>query len=108
MIGERAATTQVESKDFISVGEMAYNYPNPFRASEGTTFCYITTDPVRSITVKMFNLGGVPIDIFQQMDSNEVKWHNTEFHIGLYVYLMEVEPGDDSRKQFRGMLEVRK
>ena len=139
MIGERAATTQlenattikavtpsnppgvwkvrvvnpdgqepVESKDFISLGEMAYNYPNPFRASEGTTFRYVTDDPVQSITVKIFNLAGVPIDVVQQMDSNEVKWKNSEVRVGLYVYLMEVEPENGNIKQFRGMLEVYK
>ncbi len=64
------------SKGFISVGEVAYNYPNPFRASQGTTFRYVTDKPVRSITVKIFNLAGVPIDVVQQMDSNEVKWYN--------------------------------
>ena len=80
----------VESKDFISLGEMAYNYPNPFRASQGTTFRYVTDDPVQSITVKIFNLAGVPIDVVQQLDSNEVKWQNTEVHVGLYVYLLEV------------------
>ena len=98
----------VKSKGFISVGEMAYNYPNPFRASQGTTFRYVTDDPVQSITVKIFNLAGIPIDVIQQMDSSEVKWQNTEVHVGLYVYLMEVEPEDGNIKQFRGMLEVYK
>ncbi len=94
------------SKGFISVGEVAYNYPNPFRASQGTTFRYVTDKPVRSITVKIFNLAGVPIDVVQQVDSNEVKWYNNEVHAGLYVYLMEVELGDGKVKQFRNVLEV--
>jgi hypothetical protein len=98
----------VKSKGFISVGEVAYNYPNPFRAPQGTTFRYVTDDPVRSITVKIFNLAGVPIDVVQQTDSNEVKWNNTDIHAGLYVYLMEVEFGNSSVKQFRSMLEVHK
>ncbi|MFC1712830.1 IPT/TIG domain-containing protein [Candidatus Poribacteria bacterium] len=98
----------VTSKGFISVVEVAYNYPNPFRASQGTTFRYVTDKPVRSITVKIFNLAGVPIDVVQQMDSNEVKWHNTDVHAGLYVYVMEVELENGSMKQFRGMLEVYK
>ena len=98
----------VKSKGFISLGEIAYNYPNPFRASQGTTFRYVTDDPVQSITVKIFNLAGVPIDVVQQMDSNEVKWHNTEVRVGLHVYLMEVELENGSMKQFRNTLEVYK
>jgi len=98
----------VMSKGFISVGEVAYNYPNPFRASQGTTFRYVTGDPVQSITVKIFNLAGVPIDVVQQTDSNEVKWHNAEVHAGLYVYLMEIELESGKMKQFRSVLEVRK
>ena len=93
-------------KGFISVGEMAYNYPNPFRASQGTTFRYVTDDPVQSITVKIFNLAGVPIDVVQQMDSNEVKWHNTDVHAGLYIYLMEVELENSEMRQFRNVLEI--
>ena len=96
----------IMTKGFISVGEVAYNYPNPFRASQGTTFRYVTDDPVQSITVKIFNLAGVPIDVVQQTDSNEVKWHNSNVHAGLYVYLMEVEPESGNIKQFRGTLEV--
>ncbi len=98
----------VMRKGFISVGEVAYNYPNPFRASQGTTFRYVTDKPVQSITVKIFNLAGVPIDVVQQVDSNEVKWYNTEVHVGLYVYLMEVELENGDIKQFRGMLEVQR
>jgi len=97
----------IKHKVFISVGEVAYNYPNPFRASQGTTFRYVTNDAVESIKVKIFNLAGVPIDVVEQMDSNEVKWHNTEVHAGIYVYLMEVEL-EDGKKQFRSMLEVYK
>jgi len=98
----------VMSKGFISVGEVAYNYPNPFRASQGTTFRYVTGDPVQSITVKIFNLAGVPIDVIQQTDSNEVKWHNAKVRAGLYVYLMEIELEDGKMKQFRSVLEVYK
>ena len=46
------------------------------------------------------------LDVVQKTDSNEVKWHNTEIHAGLYVYLMEVEPKNGSIKQFRGTLEA--
>ena len=73
-----------------------------------STFRYVTDDPVQSITVKIFNLAGVPIDVVQQMDSNEVKWHNTEVRVGLHVYLMEVELENGSMKQFRNTLEVYK
>ena len=96
----------VMSKGFISVGEMAYNYPNPFRASQGTTFRYVTDDPVQSITVKIFNLAGVPIDVVQQTDNNEVKWHNTDVYAGLYIYLMEVELENSEMRQFRNVLEI--
>ena len=41
--------------------------------------------------MKIFNLAGVPIDVVQRMDSNEVRWHNTDVYAGLYVYVMEVE-----------------
>ena len=98
----------VMSKGFISVGEMAYNYPNPFRASQGTTFRYVTDKPIQSITVKIFNLAGVPIDVVQQMGYNEVRWHNTDVYAGLYVYVMEVEPESGNVKHFRGVLEVYK
>jgi len=40
------------------------------------------------------------------MDSNEVKWHNTEIHAGIYVYLMEVGLGDAKSRGIRGLLEV--
>jgi len=96
----------VEREGFISVGELAYNYPNPFSASEGTTFRYVTDKPVESITVRIFNMAGVPIDVVQQTGSNEVEWHNTEAHGGLYIYLMEVQLEDGSKKQFRNAMEV--
>ena len=96
----------IMSKGFISVGEVAYNYPNPFRASQGTTFRYVTNDPVQSVTVRIFNLAGVPIDVVQQTGNNEVKWHNTDVHAGLYIYLMEVELENGEMRQFRKVMEV--
>ncbi|MCX6011838.1 MAG: IPT/TIG domain-containing protein, partial [Chloroflexi bacterium] len=53
------------SNSFIYIGKKAYNYPNPFRASQGTTFRYVSKDKVSSMEVRIFNTGGVPIDIVQ-------------------------------------------
>jgi hypothetical protein len=91
---------------FVSVGELVYNYPNPFLASEGTTFRYVTNQYVEVITVKIFNLRGVPIGIVQGTGSNEVKWHNPSVHVGLYVYLLEARLEDGQVKKFKNMLEV--
>ena len=96
----------VMTRGFISVGEVAYNYPNPFRASQGTTFRYVTNDPVQSITVKIFNMAGVPVDVIQQVDSNEVRWQNGDVYAGIYMYLMEIEFSNRNVKHFRGVLEV--
>jgi N-acetylneuraminic acid mutarotase len=93
---------------FVSVGELVYNYPNPFRASEGTTFRYVTNQYVEVITVRIFNLRGVPIGIARGTDSNEVRWHNPSVHVGLYVYLLEARIEGGKVRRFKNMLEVRK
>ena len=98
----------VKHKGFTSVGEVAYNYPNPFRTSQGTTFRYVTNERVESITVKIFNLAGVPIGVVGQSGSNEVRWYDVSVHAGLYVYLMEVKLDDGKVKKFKRMLEVYK
>ena len=98
----------VKYKGFISVGEVAYNYPNPFRAEQGTTFRYVTNERVESITVKIFNLAGVPIGIVGQAGSSEVRWHDASVHAGLYVYLMEIKLESGDVKKFKRMLEVYK
>jgi len=95
-------------KDSYPVGELAYNYPNPFTASQGTTFRYVTNESVQSITVRIFNLAGVPIDIIHAEGTNEVKWQNNEINVGMYVYDMEVKLSDSSEKHLKSMLEVRK
>ena len=81
----------IKREAFVSVGEVAYNYPNPFRASYGTTFRYVTNESVDSIRVKVFNLAGVPIGIVQELGSNEVRWYDDSIHAGLYVYLHHLE-----------------
>jgi hypothetical protein len=91
---------------FVSVGELVYNYPNPFRASEGTTFRYVTNQHVEVITVKIFNLRGVPIGVVQQVGSKEVKWHDPSVHVGLYVYLLEARLEDGKVRRFKNALEV--
>ena len=98
----------VKRKGFISVGEVAYNYPNPFRAEQGTTFRYVTNERVELITVKIFNLAGVPIGVVGQAGSNEVRWYDASLHAGLYVYLMEVKVDGGKVKKFKRMLEVYK
>lgn len=98
----------VKPRGFITVGELAYNYPNPFRASQGTTFRYVSNESVDSITVKIFNLAGVPIDIVRQDNSYEVRWQDSQIHEGMYLYVMEVNLGNGGKKQFKKTLEVYK
>jgi len=98
----------VKPKGFISVGEVAYNYPNPFRASQGTTFRYVTNERVDFIKVQIFNLGGVPIGVVGQAGSNEVRWYDASVHAGLYVYRMDVRLAGGNTKMFKRALEVYK
>ncbi|MBM3211089.1 T9SS type A sorting domain-containing protein [Candidatus Poribacteria bacterium] len=98
----------VKPKGFISVREVVYNFPNPFRTSQGTTFRYVTSEPVQSVTVKIFNMAGAPIDVIQQIGNNEVRWQNPDIHVGLYVYVMEIATGDGKIRKFRNVLEVMK
>jgi len=91
---------------FVSVGELVYNYPNPFRASEGTTFRYVTNARVDVITVRIFNLRGVPIGIVRGTGSNEVRWYKPDVHVGIYVYLLEARLEDGQVRKFKNMLEV--
>ncbi len=98
----------IKRKGFISVGEMAYNFPNPFRAEQGTTFRYVTNERVESIKVNIFNMRGVPIGVVGRSGSNEVRWDDSSVHVGLYVYLMEVRLEGMKVKRFRNMLEVYK
>jgi N-acetylneuraminic acid mutarotase len=96
----------VKPGGFVSVGEVAYNYPNPFHASQGTTFRYVTKDPVLSVTVKIFNMRGRPIGAARQLGSNEVKWVDPDVYAGLYIYLLEAELEGGKRKQVRNVMEV--
>jgi hypothetical protein len=98
----------VKREAFISVGELVYNYPNPFQASEGTTFRYVTNLSVEFIKVRIFNLRGVPVGVVEQRDSNEVRWYDPSVRAGLYVYIMEVKIEGSEMKQFKNVLEVYK
>ena len=98
----------VKPRAFISVGEVAYNYPNPFRAEQGTTFRYVTNEPVELITVKIFNLSGVPIGVVGQRGSNEVRWYDASVHVGLYVYRLDVTLEGGKVRTFKRALEVYK
>jgi N-acetylneuraminic acid mutarotase len=91
---------------YVSAGEVVYNYPNPFHASQGTTFRYVTKDPVLSVTVKIFNLRGRPIGAARQVGSDEVKWVDPDVYAGLYIYILEAEFEGGKRKQVRNVMEV--
>ena len=91
---------------YVSAGELVYNYPNPFYASQGTTFRYVTKDLVLSVTVKIFNMRGRPIGAARQIGSNEVKWVDPDVYAGLYVYILEAELEGGKRKQVRNVMEV--
>ncbi|MBI1922932.1 IPT/TIG domain-containing protein [Candidatus Poribacteria bacterium] len=91
---------------FLAIGEVAYNYPNPFRAQGGTTFRYVTNEPVREMTVRIFNLEGEPVGVAQRANATEVRWVEPDLRIGLYVYLMEVKLDDGQVKRFKRMLQV--
>jgi len=98
----------VKRKGFISVGELAYNYPNPFRAEQGTTFRYVTNERVELIKVQIFNMGGVPIGVVGRRSSNEVRWYDATVHAGLYVYRMDVTLEGGKVRTFKRALEVYK
>ena len=98
----------VKVKGFISVGELAYNYPNPFRAEQGTTFRYVSNEQVELIKVQIFNMKGVPIGVVGQRGSNEVRWYNASVHAGLYVYRMDVTLEGGKVRTFKRALEVYK
>jgi N-acetylneuraminic acid mutarotase len=91
---------------FVSAGEVAYNYPNPFYASQGTTFRYVTKDTVYSVTVKIFNMRGRPIGAARQDGSDEVKWVDPDVYAGLYIYILEAELEGGKRKQVKNVMEV--
>jgi hypothetical protein len=96
------------NEGFIYIGKLAYNYPNPFMASQGTTFRYVTNEKVESMEVRIFNTGGVPIDVVNGSGSNEVKWQNLSLRRGIYVYVMEVVLEGDRKDHCKGVLEVMK
>jgi hypothetical protein len=96
----------VKPQGFISVGELVYNFPNPFRAEQGTTFRYVTNDKVAFIKVQIFNLAGVPVGVVGRNSSNEVRWQDASVHAGLYVYRMDVTLENGEVKKFKRMLEV--
>jgi hypothetical protein len=96
----------VKQKGFISVGELVYNFPNPFRASRGTTFRYVTNERVEFIKVQIFNLAGMPVGVVSQSGRNEVRWQDASVHAGLYVYRMDVTLENGEVKKFKRMLEV--
>jgi hypothetical protein len=96
----------VKPGGYVSAGEVAYNYPNPFYASQGTTFRFVTKDPVLSVTVKIFNLRGRPIGAARQLGSNEVKWVDPDVHAGLYIYILEAEMADGRKRRVRNVMEV--
>ena len=96
----------IRREGFLTIGSLAYNYPNPFRPSQGTTFRYVTNELVQEIIVRIFNLNGEPIDTVHGSGSSEVRWFNSDLRIGLYVYLMEVKLESGQTRAFKRLLEV--
>ena len=91
---------------FLSVSETVYNYPNPFRASQETTFRYVANEEVKEIKVQIFNLNGEPIGLLRQNGGGEIKWHNPDLNFGLYVYQMEVKLVTGQTRTFQKLLQV--
>ena len=91
---------------FLSVSETVYNYPNPFRASQGTTFRYVANEEVKEIKVQIFNLNGEPIGLLRQNGGGEIKWYNPDLNFGLYVYQMEVKLVTGQTRTFQKLLQV--
>ena len=100
-------TQEVVAKEaFVSVSETVYNYPNPFRSSQGTTFRYVANEEVKEIKVQIFNLNGEPVGLLRQNGGGEIKWYNPDLNFGLYVYQMEVKPVTGQTKTFQKLLQV--
>ena len=85
---------------------MVYNYPNPFRSSQGTTFRYVANEEVEEITVQIFNLNGEPIGILRRNGGGDIKWTNPVLNFGLYVYQMEVQLGTGQTRTCQRLLQV--
>ena len=96
----------VATAAFLSVSETVYNYPNPFRASQGTTFRYVANEEVKEIKVQIFNLNGEPIGLLRQNGGGEIKWHKSDLNFGLYVYHMQVELETGQTRTFQKLLQV--
>ena len=100
-------TQEVVAKEaFVSVSETVYNYPNPFRSSQGTTFRYVANEEVEEITVQIFNLNGEPIGILRRNGGSEIRWTNPDLNFGLYVYQMEVQLETGQARTFQRLLQV--
>ena len=91
---------------FLSVSETVYNYPNPFRASQETTFRYVANEEVKEIKVQIFNLNGEPVGLLRQNGGGEIKWYNPDLNFGLYVYQMEVKLVTGQTRTFQKLLQV--
>ena len=98
----------VRREAFRTVGEEAYNYPNPVRrGGHGqTTFRYVTRRPVQRMQVRVYNMEGEFIAGFDERNTTEIRWPNVDIHVGLYAYLMEVEFTDDTAVRKKRLLEV--
>ena len=87
-----------------TIGELAYNFPDSFCPSRGTTFRYVTNERVQEIIVRIFNLNGEPIDTVHGSRLSEVRWFNSDLRIGL---LMEVKLESGQTRAFKRLLEAR-
>ena len=97
----------IRPEAFRTVGEEAYNYPNPVRRGGQTTFRYVTNRPVRRMQVRVYNMEGEFIAGFDERNTTEIRWPNVDIHVGLYAYLMEMEFQDDTAVRKKRLLEVR-
>lgn len=91
---------------FVSVAETVYNYPNPFRNSQGTTFRYVGNEEVREINIQVFNLNGEVVSLVKENGKSEVNWQNPNLGFGLYIYHMQVELGTGQTKFFKRFLQI--
>jgi hypothetical protein len=96
----------VVKRGFQALGELVYNYPNPFLAADGTTFRYATKESVLELTIRIFNLDGSPVGTASGFNTREVRWVEPGLQIGLYAWVMEVKLENGQVRRFQRQLEV--
>ena len=108
--GQNSEDNQNSAKiefNYIQSG-FAYNFPNPFSVTEGTTFRYITTEKIVRMKVSVYTLAGFLVDVLQSQNT-EFKWDNDrvrDLNAGLYVSVIEIEFPDGHKVSQQRLLEV--